>query len=357
MAKKILILLDKINSSNCGLQTVSESFIKNLNEYIIDKDIEFHYLINGNTNLKFLNTNFTYKLKNFNRIFPANIGKFDILHILHQNPAFKVKGCNKKILTIHDLNFIFTKSEEKKKKYLKKIQNNVDMADAIVFVSNFTRAICYEYLNISPEKITKVIYNGVEFTDLNPQKPSFIGEKDEFLFTIGQFLPYKNYHVLLPFIKLLPSNIKLIISGNYNTSYGHYLRNEILKNSLQNRVILSGMVTETEKKYLYQHCKALLFPSTAEGFGLPLIEALLFGKPVFCSDNTSLKEIGDKYVYFWNSFNPHNMFEVFKNGINDFNEEKKMLAINYARQFTWRSNIEQYYNLYKHLLKEIAINK
>jgi glycosyltransferase involved in cell wall biosynthesis len=349
MAKKILILLDKINSSNCGLQTVSESFIKNLNEYIIDKDIEFHYLINGNTNLKFLNTNFTYKLKNFNRIFPANIGKFDILHILHQNPAFKVKGCNKKILTIHDLNFIFTKSEEKKKKYLKKIQNNVDMADAIVFVSNFTRAICYEYLNISPEKITKVIYNGVEFTDLNPQKPSFIGEKDEFLFTIGQFLPYKNYHVLLPFIKLLPSNIKLIISGNYNTSYGHYLRNEILKNSLQNRVILSGMVTETEKKYLYQHCKALLFPSTAEGFGLPIVEAMRARKPVFCSDKTSLKEIGNKHVFFWQTFDPNYMKNVFESGLAQFDNTRMEEAYQYSLQFTWGKNAIEYYKLYTEL--------
>ena len=48
-----------------------------------------------------------------------------------------------------------------------------------------------------------------------------------------------------------------------------------------------------------------IYPSAAEGFGIPAIEAMLFGKPVFLSSLTSLPEIGGKVAYYFNNFSDY----------------------------------------------------
>ncbi|HOK51883.1 MAG TPA: glycosyltransferase, partial [Bacteroidales bacterium] len=175
---------------------------------------------------------------------------------------------------------------------------------------------------------------------------------DPYLFTIGQCLPKKNFHVLLPFVKLLEGRYKLIIAGESDTAYGAQLRKLIDQLKLRNIVYLPGPVSEAEKQYLYQHCSAFVFPSLAEGFGLPVVEAMLNKKPVFCSDRTSLKEIGSTHAFFWHSFEPDYMREVFEQGMLAFNEEKSEAAYQYAQQFTWQKNAEEYYKLYRELLQE-----
>ena len=98
-------------------------------------------------------------------------------------------------------------------------------------------------------------------------------------------------------------------------------------------------------------CEAFLFPSIAEGFGLPVIEAMLCGKPVFCSNRTSLKEIGGEFAFFWNNFESGEMVKIFNNGLAKFKDEDfKNRQFAYATQFTHKKNIEGYLNIYRELL-------
>lgn len=232
---------------------------------------------------------------------------------------------------------------------MRKVQKVVNKADAVVFISNFTKETCFQHLNFSPDKITRVIYNGVELPVISARKPDFLND-DVYLFSIGQFLSKKNFHVLIPFLKKLPDDYKLVIAGEKNSWYGDYVKKIISENNLQHRVILPGAITEAEKLYLYMNCLAFVFPSLAEGFGLPVIEAMRLGKPVFCSDKTSLKEIGDEYVFFWKTFDPTEMSKVFSNGMENFTERKKQFAYEYSLKYSWKKNAEEYLELYKYLL-------
>ncbi|MDR1503135.1 MAG: glycosyltransferase [Prevotella sp.] len=83
-------------------------------------------------------------------------------------------------------------------------------------------------------------------------------------------------------------------------------------------VFLSGVIDAPEKVWMYRNCEAFLFPSKFEGFGLPLIEAMLFGKPVFSSRYTSLPEVGNKYAFFWDNFDAKHMKEVVEKNLNRF---------------------------------------
>ncbi|MCX7986014.1 MAG: glycosyltransferase [Bacteroidales bacterium] len=350
---KVAVLLDKIHRPNCGLGRVSIDFSKALSEYASQHNsLTFNYIIYGKNGHSHLKNGRIFKLNDLYRFFSAHYDNFDILHMLHQTPSFNVAWSNKRVLTIHDLNFLFTKNKRKARHYLKEVQRMVDKADAVVFISHFTREICEQHLRFYPHQILKVIYNGVELPTDPPQQPAFIKEDVPFLFTIGQCLPKKNFHVLLPFVKLLAGKFKLVIAGENDTAYGSYLRKLIDQQKLRDIVIMPGPVTEAEKKYLYQNCSAFVFPSLAEGFGLPVIEAMLNKKPVFCSDRTSLKEIGNQHVFFWHTFDPEAMLDIFNRGMKDFDAEKSNAAYLYAQQFTWNKNAEEYYKLYQELLKD-----
>jgi glycosyltransferase involved in cell wall biosynthesis len=130
------------------------------------------------------------------------------------------------------------------------------------------------------------------------------------------------------------------------------MKNLINEQNLTERIVMPGGISDKERNYLYHHCQALLFPSIAEGFGLPVIEAMLCNKPVFCSSKTSLKEIGGKYAFFWDDFVPEKMFEVYTLGLNKFNNpgfvENQM---EYAQTYTYERNIQQYLKIYNELME------
>jgi len=348
MPANIIIMLDKLKNMYCGLGKVAYDFSHALIKES-HPDIRFTFLLNNTGKWDYLKGQQLKQLRFINRFIPLILPDDYIFHALHQLPSYHISRNCKKIITVHDLNFIHVKSKAKALKYLKKVQQNIYRADAIVFVSNYTKNECFTYLDIPENKITSVIYNGVNLPETKPEKPSFLNPNDDFLFTIGQFLMKKNFHVLIPFIQKVEEKTKLVISGENNTAYGNYIRKIIADNKLQKRIILSGPVTDAEKLYLYLHCRAFLFPSVAEGFGLPVLEAMRAGKPVFCSDKTSLMEIGNNHVFYWHSFDADEMQQTFYSGLDTFNEEKKEAALKYSMQFTWQENVRQYISLYKSL--------
>lgn len=348
--KKVLVCLDRLKHPNCGLGQVSKNIGRKLLE-TNTPELDFSFLLPASGSEEFENKIDTVNLIPHRNFFDGYMGKFDICHVTHQLPSFKFGAAKRNLITIHDLNFLFTKSKTKKKRYLKKLQRNIYKSDAIAFISEFTKKISYKNLDIPGNKIVRVIYNGVTAPGLHFEKPDWLGHK-KFLFSIGQFLEKKNFHVLLPFIKLLPENIILVIAGENDTNYGTRMRQLVAEQNLKGRVFLPGGISELQKNYLYHHCEAFLFPSIAEGFGLPVIEAMLSNKPVFCSNRTSLEEIGGAFAFFWTDFDPENMLKIFNYGLEKFNnEEFKQHQREYAKTFTHEKNTQEYLKLYKELVK------
>jgi len=273
--------------------------------------------------------------------------KYDLWHSLHQFPRHLPHKATKHILTIHDLNFIIEKSPVKANKYLKRLQKNIDKADCITTISEFSKKQITKHLDLSSKPV-HVIYNGVDSgVDMLAKKPSLVAETP-FFCSIGIFNSKKNFEVLLPIMKKFP-DIKLYLAGNNNTTYGKFIISEIQRLSLENQVILLGKISDQEKNWLYKHMSALLFPSLAEGFGMPVIEAMHHGKPVFLSKHTSLPEIGGKHAFYFSDFEPENMAKQINSGLKEY-QDNPMLAeqiANHAKQFSWQNCIKQYVTLYE----------
>ena len=279
------------------------------------------------------------------RVFPQWIAaKFDVWHAIHQLSRWDPNAVHY-VLTIHDFNCVYEKQDQARvKKYLTKIQRKVKWADRIVAISQFAKAETEKYMHLDGKQVD-VIYNGVERIDLKPEEP-VEGVVQPYLFTIGELKAKKNFHVLLAMMEHMPDK-HLYIAGNNSTPYADEIRKEIAQRGLTN-VHLLGLVSEAQKVWLYRHCEAFVFPSLFEGFGLPVVEAMLFRKPVICSHETSLVEIGNQYVSFFEKGYPaESSAALIRRTIDQATPERLEEAFTYATSFSWRNHMDAYLRLYR----------
>lgn len=352
MKKKILVDLSILKNPHCGLGQIALNYGKYYKENIDGtEDFVLHLLVPKKYINAFGNKVEYIESKRIYRKLPFLLPKFDVWHAIHQLSRFMpFNRSTKYILTIHDFNFVYEKKGGKINKYLNKIQSKINRADKIFCISEFAKLETQKYAKLNDKNI-EVNYNGVEA--LNPEigiKPSCIkSENEKFFFTIGEIKEKKNFHTLLDLMKLMPDK-KLYIAGKDSTKYADLIKERIEKENIKN-VVLSGIISNEERIWLYAHCEAFLFPSLFEGFGLPIIEALSFGKAVFSSQETSLKEIGGNHVFFWNDFEAENMKKIITDNLESYylDKDKIQSNIKYAEGFCYKRHIKQYIANYENI--------
>jgi glycosyltransferase involved in cell wall biosynthesis len=129
------------------------------------------------------------------------------------------------------------------------------------------------------------------------------GQRPFFLFS-GSFSENKNQRLLIEVWAGLqqrhPDLPGLVLTGGCSPDYRtHRIEPALARLPRPAEVCLPGYVTDTDLAWAYRHCTGYVQPSLAEGFGLPLIEAMSHGAPVLSSRSTSLPETGgDAALYF-----------------------------------------------------------
>jgi glycosyltransferase involved in cell wall biosynthesis len=334
--------LERLRNVNSGLGQFCWHLANNLVQEK-NSDTTLHYYYPGNYTPAFHAID--HQPGFLDKILGVRNKELQLFHCTHQDSHLFPKKIPT-ILTIHDLNFLekYTDAGKREKK-LQALQKKIDQAKGLTFISHYTEQLVKQHLQV-PAIPAKVIYNGNCLdTAIEASKPKTLNV-NEFLFSIGIVNPKKNFHVLLPLVKA--TGIPLVIAGNNTHSYASDLVQQAKQAGIADKVILLGPVSEQEKLWLYTHCKAFVFPSLAEGFGLPVIEAMSLGKPVFLSDKTSLPEVGGTQAYYWNHFEADYMTSVFTKGLSDFEQSpgKKNESVKWALQFNWQQTARMYLDFY-----------
>lgn len=281
--------------------------------------------------------------------------KYDLWHSVNQNTKIEPYHNIPYVLTIHDVTFRAKAEQgavvdyENEHIFLAKLKR----ANAITYISKFAKDSAHYYYDI-PKVPEHIIYNGNPVTALSDTSifaPKQVPNKP-FLFSIGQVFPMKNFQSLPGLLSLL-KDYEIIIAGKTDTDFTPEVLAAIKKHNVQDRFHLIGRISEEEKHWYYDHCAAFVFPSLQEGFGLPPIEAMAYGKPVFMSDKTALPEIGGDVAFYWRSFEPEQMFKVFENGMNIFLQDPKKYAHKLkaqAAKFDWGKTAKAYLQVYEEVL-------
>ena len=167
-------------------------------------------------------------------------------------------------------------------------------ARKIVTVSEFSKSEIVKYYHVNPEKIT-VVYNAWQHMQRVRPDPMLFGEyskwpqlkKGEYYFSMSNLLKNKNFPWVLRAAQSKPQ-VMFAIAG------GGSLAKEAAALGLDhmNNVMYLGYVTDGEAKSLMENCKAFLFPTLYEGFGIPPLEAIACGAPrVMVSNTPCMREI------------------------------------------------------------------
>lgn len=283
------------------------------------------------------------------KFFPRKVSSYDVWHCTYQGSNYlpPKKSKIRIISTIHDLNFLHQgKSTSKQAKYLQNLQLLADRSEHIVTISNFVKEQVLEHLQVDSQKIS-VIYNGRNIPgSLLFKRPAAIVDKTPFFFSIGTITDKKNFHVLPAM--LLNNNYNLFIAGiTQSQAYYNKIIEEAKALGVENRVHLIGAISEEEKFWLFKHCEAFCFPSLAEGFGLPVIEAMQLGTPVILSKATSLPEVGGPNAVYFDGMDTESVAQaadaLIKQGVDAATRQR---LVDWAMQFDWNIAAKKYWELY-----------
>ena len=335
----------------CGFTEISENYGRILAHTEVP-DIHFTYLVPKRF-FGYFGDNVSYvscehPVKDLKRL-GYNI---DIWHSTQQLFKFRKRFRNTRhLMTIHDLNYLQEKHGIHRIKHLIRGMLRMIHSDYITVISEFVADEVRRHCPLGKRHVF-VIHNGVRDVENGPREhPSFVDDGTKFFLAVGQVVKRKNYESLLPMMRLFPG-YKIIICGDLrNKHFVKVFRKRIEESGTKGSVILAGGVSEAEKNWLYAHCEALMMPSKLEGFGLPIIEAMRFGRPVFCSNLTSLPEIGGNHAFYWKDFEPAHMADTVRKGLETFLEPgRKEREIRYARQFDYEEYTKKYIELYRKIL-------
>lgn len=360
MKRRLLIDLERMRYPNSGIATVFRNLAKGLATIENKNRLEIS-LFGPEEALTTIDTKFTIvNRRPFHKFVPFYSRSYGIVHTSHQlSSYFHHKfSKQKKIVTLHDLNFLHEGfSAKKQRRKLLIVKKNLRNADVIVCISDFTKQDLLANMHLFSFKKAPeicVIYNGLQFPEVKTYELGrfdYLRDK-KYILNIGVLFPKKNQLSIIKMLPFIEEDLVIVASGT-KESYHQVVLEEIERLGLKERVHIMSHISEEEKCALLQNCAAMCHPSLAEGFGIPPIEAMSFGKPVFLSKLTSLPEIGGAVANFFSSFETEHMVAVYQEGMKQYYTDS---ATNSEALKAWSSKFDylemagNYLKLYKKLV-------
>lgn len=190
---------------------------------------------------------------------------------------------------------------------------DVHFSRHIIAISDWVKEDIVRRYHVAPAHIT-TIYNPIT-VDRGQTVPferlaeKYRIEERAYYYTVAQMIPHKNLETLLAVMEQIKREqedlpCRLLISG-VNGAGREALERRISERGLEREITLTGFVENEERNTLYRYCRAFLFPSVFEGFGMPPIEAMLFGAVVITTDRACIPEVTQgKANYVKDPYNP-----------------------------------------------------
>lgn len=292
--------------------------------------------------VRYLETNYAQRVVHLRR------ERFDIWHKLNQHIKLRAPVLTRqRIVTLHDLNFFYFKTGSSQKRAERRQMRILRQADRIITISDYVKHDLVDKLQWRGP--VERVYNGVRSLSDSEQTaiPYLVGHP--FFFHISRMTQSKNVDAILALASHWKDK-RFVLAGP-RSGHTEGIEQKAKAIGLNNVHVLYN-ISDQQKAWLYQQCEAFLFPSLTEGFGLPPIEAMHFGKPVFLARRTCLPEIGGEHAFYWDDFEPLHMKETMENALARPEGGHSPQEIqNWAKRYSWSQCMDQYLDIYLRLLR------
>jgi glycosyltransferase involved in cell wall biosynthesis len=252
------------------------------------------------------------------------------------------------VVTMYDLSFrrLPDRFPAAQRLYLSTITRlSCGRARRVVAISEATRRDVAELLGVPRERID-LAYPGVDprFRPLPVEEVRAFRERlglpERFILYLGTLEPRKNLPALVQAFALLrrdQPDLHLVLAGARGWWY-HSLLRMISDSNLGDRVHLPGFVPAEDLPSWYNAATAFAYPSSFEGFGLPVAEALACGRPTVTSDVSSLPEAGGDVALRIPPGDPIALADALARALTPAEAERARIAgPAHAHTFTWEA--------------------
>ena len=209
-------------------------------------------------------------------------------------------------------------------------------AASVVTISNDAKEKILRVFRVDPWKL-KVIYPSINAGDfqIETEKENkdiikqYDIDKPYFLY-VGNFKPHKNLNNLIDAFILLPKevrdNYRLIVAGGLEGDLSA-IRSVIKERKLEGKIVsIPGGINRKDVITLLNKASAFIFPSLAEGFGMPPIEAMAAGIPVISSNVAPMTEVLGDAALFFDPYSPDDMSKKILELLKNDNLRKKLIS-------------------------------
>ena len=291
------------------------------------------------------------------------VGEVDIAHSPHPLtlPARKAA----RVITIHDLDFLHHPERsfgEVRRDYPRLVRRAAQRADAILTVSEASRADILQHTQCEPDRVHAVplaVDQRLAHTpgeDTSEEARRLTGS-DPYVLFVGRLEPRKNVEgVLRAFAASREAEIsahRLVLCGPAPDGT-HAARWKRLADELgvRERVTMTGYASREVVHALYHRATLLLLPSLAEGFGLPVLEAMACGCPVITSNTSSLPEVAGDAALLVDPTSTEEITSVLDQLLGDSAKRDDLArrGRERAREFTWAATATKTAAVYRSLV-------
>jgi glycosyltransferase involved in cell wall biosynthesis len=273
----------------------------------------------------------------------------------------KIKPRMKTIVTVHDL--IYKRYPElygtiDRQIYFSKLKYACKVADRIIATSACTMRDIVNYCGVTSEKID-VVYQGVSQAYYNVPtalEKEFVrntyGLPESFILYVGTIEQRKNLMVLAQALRLLPESVSVVAIGR-RTPYAEEVERYVERGGVSKRFKMLEGVPFRHLPTIYKMASLFVYPSRFEGFGIPIVEALVSGVPVIACTGSCLEEAGGPASIYVSPDDPSGLAKQIETLMNHPDRRNEMIKAgrDYAIRFTPTAIADALLKVYDNVLR------
>ena len=262
----------------------------------------------------------------------------DLLHSLASTGPVRTPGL-RSVVTLHDATFMHTPTFGRVTTWgmTQVVKRAATDADALIAVSEAARDEICAALGLDPGRFTVVPHGVGAVPRAEPASEASVRERlglgeGRIVLCVAAVRPHKNQELLVHALPHLPDDVTIVLAGRHE-GYDQRLRAVATELGVTERLRLAGYVPDDELERLWLLAGCAAFPTRAEGFGLPVLEAMARGVPVACSDIPVLREVGGDVPEYFDHADPGAAAAAILAALGD--GERGRRGVERAGRFSW----------------------
>jgi glycosyltransferase involved in cell wall biosynthesis len=267
----------------------------------------------------------------------------DLFHGLNQR--LPRRRFRRQIATFHDL-FVMSgdySTREFRERFTAQARDAAAGADIVIAVSAFTGRQVQQLLGFPSARI-RVIHHGVV--------PRAIPDvaRENIVLCVGAIQRRKNQVELVRAFRAMPANWRLVLAGSSGYEAGETMA-EIERSPCASRIQVTGYLSEADIADWYGRARIFAFPSLDEGFGMPVLEAMMAGLPVVTSNRSAMPEVAGNAAVLVDPDREDELATTLAVLAADEARQQCLATLgrNHAARFTWARAVDATLEVYREL--------